>query len=86
MIYIESCEALLMFMAKLFQNGQSQAVRLPKECRFDGDEVCVKKVGDLVMLFPRDKRWEIFMSGINSFTDDFHVERLNDTPESREEL
>ena len=34
--------------AKLFMNGKSQAVRLPKSCRFPGDEVAVKKVGDKV--------------------------------------
>lgn len=34
-----------MMTAKLFENGRSQAVRLPKECRFSGDEVSVSKVG-----------------------------------------
>jgi antitoxin VapB len=38
--------------AKLFKNGSSQAVRLPKECRFDGDEVVVKRFGDMVILVP----------------------------------
>ena len=38
--------------AKLFQNGQSQAVRLPKEYRFDGTEVTVKRVGEGVLLLP----------------------------------
>lgn len=38
--------------AKLFRNGSSQAVRLPKECRFDGDEVIVKRFGDMVILVP----------------------------------
>lgn len=42
-----------MMTAKLFRNGQSQAVRLPKECRFNGDEVIVNKVGDVVMLVPK---------------------------------
>lgn len=60
--------------AKLFANGKSQAVRLPKECRFAGDEVYAKKIGDAVVLFPKDKVWEIFMEGINSFTDDFLAE------------
>ena len=35
-----------MLTAKLFENGRSQAVRLPKECRFDGDEVMINKVGE----------------------------------------
>jgi antitoxin VapB len=74
-------EAAAMLTAKLFQNGKSQAVRLPKDCRFDGSEVCVKKIGDLLLLFPRDKEWDIFMQGINNFSDDFTVERMNDEPE-----
>ena len=42
-----------MMTAKLFENGRSQAVRLPKECRFSGDEVAVNKVGDIVILTPK---------------------------------
>ena len=72
--------------AKLFQNGQSQAVRLPKEYRFNSEEVCIKKIGDLVLLFQKEKEWEIFMSGVNGFSDDFSVERINEIPDSRVEL
>ncbi len=57
--------------AKLFCNGKSQAVRLPKDYRFSGDEVYIKKVGNSVFLYPKDKAWETFMEGINGFTDDF---------------
>ena len=57
--------------AKLFINGQSQAVRLPKEYRFSGSEVYVQKVGSAVMLFPKERAWETFLNGLNSFTDDF---------------
>ena len=39
--------------ARLFTNGNSQAVRLPKEFRFDGDEVIIKKVGGAVILLPK---------------------------------
>ncbi len=39
--------------AKLFQNGRSQAVRLPREFRFEGDEVRIRQVGDGVLLEPR---------------------------------
>ena len=41
-----------MMTAKLFENGRSQAVRLPKEYRFQGDEVLVNKIGDVVLLMP----------------------------------
>lgn len=38
--------------AKLFWNGRSQAVRLPKEFRFDGDEVEISREGEVVILTP----------------------------------
>ena len=39
--------------ATLFTNGRSQAVRLPKECRFSGKEVFIRKIEDVVVLFPK---------------------------------
>lgn len=63
--------------AKLFVNGQSQAVRLPKGCRFLGSEVYIKKVGNSVMLFPKEQVWETFLNGLNSFTDDFLADGRN---------
>lgn len=63
--------------AKLFVNGQSQAVRLPKEYRFSGNEVYIQKVGNTVMLFPKDRTWETFLNGLNSFTDDFFADGRN---------
>ena len=41
--------------AKVFMNGQSQAVRLPKEFRFEEDEVTVQKFGDGVLILPVSK-------------------------------
>ena len=57
--------------AKLFVNGRSQAVRLPKEFNFSGKDVFIQKVGESVILFPKDKVWETFLNGLNGFTDDF---------------
>ena len=76
-----------MMTAKLFRNGQSQAVRLPKECRFNGDEVIVNKVGDVVMLVLKNSEWEGFLTSINLFSDDFMEDgrALQETQE-REEL
>lgn len=80
-----------MLTAKLFTNGSSQAVRLPKEVRFNCTEVYVQKVGSSLILVPKDKVWENFMEGINSFTDDYfdlvQVRRENGTvTEERETL
>jgi antitoxin VapB len=57
--------------AKLFINGNSQAVRLPKEYRFPGNAVGIKKLGNAALLFPQDQTWETFLDGLNGFTDDF---------------
>ncbi len=60
-----------MLTAKLFENGRSQAVRLPKECRFNGDEVIINKLGDIVILTPKGNRWSGFLNSLDMFSDDF---------------
>jgi antitoxin VapB len=62
-------------MAKVFKNGASQAVRLPKEFRFDADEVCVKRIGSAVLLFPKDRAWEVMAAAIGKVDDDFLADR-----------
>ena len=47
--------------AKLFLNGKSQAVRLPKDYRFSGNEVCIKRIGEVVLLYPTSDKWERFL-------------------------
>ena len=78
-----------MLTAKLFVNGSSQAVRLPKEYRFTGTEVYAQKIGDTVMLIPKEKVWETFLEGINGFTDDYieiMEKRIDEVPVERESL
>ena len=60
-----------MMTAKLFENGRSQALRLPKECRFSGDEVAINKVGDIVILMPKENPWVGFLNSMSLFSDDF---------------
>ncbi len=60
--------------AKLFENGRSQAVRLPKRFRFASDEVYIQKMGDVVMLIPKDKVWETFLAGLNGFSEDLFAD------------
>jgi len=64
-------EVIFMETAKLFTSGGSQAVRLPKSCRFPGDEVAVKKVGAIVMLYQKDKALDNFLL-CEPFTDDVY--------------
>jgi antitoxin VapB len=53
--------------AKLFQNGRSQAVRLPKEFRFEGDEVRIRRVGDTVVLEPMKSDVQAWLRKLDSF-------------------
>jgi len=61
--------------AKLFMNGQSQAVRLPKEFRMKGDEVYIKKQGEVIMLLPKEKSWDTLFDSLKHFAKDFKIER-----------
>ena len=64
-----------MHTAKVFATGRSQAVRLPKEFRFKEGEVGINKIGDLVVLFPRKKGWDLLAKALDAFTEDFMGER-----------
>ena len=76
-----------MMNAKVFENGRSQAIRLPKECRFSSDEVMVNKIGDIVILLPKQNKWDSFMRAIDMFSDDFMADgRSTDISQEREAL
>ncbi|MBT3273778.1 MAG: AbrB/MazE/SpoVT family DNA-binding domain-containing protein [Spirochaetales bacterium] len=57
--------------AKLFPNGRSQAVRLPKEYAFVGEEVYIKKINGMVILIPKDDPWKPFLDSLGKFSNDF---------------
>ena len=57
--------------AKLFQNGKSQAVRLPKKFRLNGERVYVKRVGNAVVLLPYNTPWQSLVDSLALFSDDF---------------
>lgn len=76
-----------MMTAKVFENGRSQAIRLPKECRFSSDEVMVNKIGDIVILLPKQDKWDSFMRAVDMFSDDFMADgRSEDVVQEREGL
>lgn len=72
--------------AKLFQNGQSQAVRLPKEFRFEGDEVIIKRSGNAVVLIPANHSWDVLADSLDKFSADFMDVRNQPAQQTREEL
>ena len=71
-------------LAKIFMNGRSQAVRLPKECRFDCDEVYVEKQGDKVIISALRPVWDEFFDAVSVFGDDFLTNREDLPPQERE--
>lgn len=70
--------------AKLFQNGQSQAVRLPKEFRFEGSEVFIKKSGSAVVLIPLVNSWDSLIGSLDKFTRDYMGDRGQPRQQKRE--
>jgi antitoxin VapB len=66
--------------ARLFSNGGSQAVRLPKDCRFDADEVLINRIGSTVILMPKDDPWKGMLDSLDMFTEDFLADGIDDLP------
>ena len=70
--------------AKLFVNGRSQAVRLPKAYRFEGKEVYIKKTSEGVLLIPKDQSiWDSWVQNLMKYDEPFMVER--DQPKTQQE-
>lgn len=70
--------------AKLFQNGKSQAVRLPKDYRFRGAKVYIKRMGNAVILIPEHDSWQTMIDSLALFSDDFMDERIQPPVDERE--
>jgi antitoxin VapB len=58
-------------MTRLFMSGNSQAVRIPREFRLEGDEVEIQKRGNTLVLRPKKKSWGLLVQSLEQFTDDF---------------
>lgn len=85
-IYLEYILGGTMETAKLFKNGKSQAVRLPKEFRFRGDSVFIRRIGEAVILLPQNYGWDSMFNALKQFSPDFMDERNQPETEQREEL
>ncbi len=74
---------MAMKTAKLFKNGQSQAVRLPKEFRFEGNKVYIRKEGDEVILSPYKDPWQVMWESLSKFSDDVFAEGRQQPPQQK---
>jgi antitoxin VapB len=63
--------------AKLFQNGNSQAVRLPKDFRIPGNEVKIFKKGKQIIIEPLEMTWDVLFESLSDFPEDFLQEGRN---------
>lgn len=70
--------------AKLFTSGRSQAVRLPKALRFDGNEVIAKRFGNGVLLLPMDNPWQLMREALEEFEPGFELQREQPLQQERE--
>jgi antitoxin VapB len=69
--------------SKIFKSGNSQAVRIPKEFKLEGDEVEIQKWGDALLLRPKRKSWSALIESLGRFTDDFMKEGRRQPPLAR---
>jgi len=60
-----------MLSSKVFISGNSQAVRLPKEYQVEEKELYIQKIGDTIILFPKNDPWKLFEKSLNEFSDDY---------------
>jgi antitoxin VapB len=79
-------EVKKMDTAKLFASGRSQAVRLPKALRFDGEEVMVKRFGNGVLLLPTKDPYGVLAEALEEFEPGFKLERNQPAGQQREEF
>ena len=70
--------------AKLITDGDNQAVRLPGSYRIEGDEVYVKKAGNVVILIPKNDPWSLLKQSLEQFSDDF-MEKREQPPHQKHE-
>ncbi len=76
-----------MVLTKPFMNGRSQALRIPKEFRFDEDEdLFMRKIGDVLMVMPKSKVLDIFENAIRDYPEDAIPTRDNEPHQIREEF
>ncbi|EPG35395.1 MULTISPECIES: antitoxin [Acinetobacter] len=76
-----------MSTAKVFMTGRSQAIRLPKEFRFEGTEVEIFRRGDEVILREKPITAEHLFNVLAQMPDDFYAEeRVDQPPQEREEF
>jgi antitoxin VapB len=71
---------------QVLQNGQGQVIYLPDEFHFEGNQVYIKKIGNVVVLIPEQNPWQVLFESLNQFTDDYMEDREQLLHEEREDI
>ena len=72
--------------AKLFQSGNSQAIRLPKAYRLPGKKVYLKRMGKGILVLPEDSGWASMIESLSEFDEDFMADRNQPSQQHRPEF
>lgn len=64
-----------MMTTKVFQNGNSQAIRIPQDMRTDKKDYCINKIGDIYIAYPSDNPWAPVLQVIGTFPEDYMSSR-----------
>lgn len=72
--------------AKVFDSGNSQAIRIPKKFKLKGKEAYITKIGDAIVILPMKQKWSSLIDSIDKFSDDFLMDRSQPTLEKREKI
>lgn len=75
------------YTTRPFFSGRSQAIRIPKDCRFRDEELVLNRIGETLIITPKSQLQKEFLAGIEMLTDDFLSEgRPEEVPNERIEL
>ena len=64
-----------MTKTRIFQSGNSQALRIPQELRTESKEYYINKIGDIIVAYPVDDPWASTRQVIGTFSEDYMTER-----------
>jgi antitoxin VapB len=66
-----------MFTTKVFRSGNSQARRSPTEYQIAGEELYINKIGNAIVIFPKNDPWDLFKKSLTDFSDDYFISGRN---------
>lgn len=72
--------------AKVFDSGNSQAIRIPKKFKLKGKEAYITKIGDAIVILPMKQKWNSLIGSLDKFSDDFMEERNQGILEERNNM